>query len=64
MVKCPDCHRRFRSKQAYELAQRRKAVIEDLQLTKRITYSHTPSLTKHDRHIQDSADFRQHGDRA
>lgn len=59
-MKCPHCSRRFRSPQAYKLYLKRQAVIADLKLTARITYSTTPA-DKIERHREQSQDYRQHG---
>lgn len=64
---CACCQRRFRSMAARELAEKRAAVLADLKLSRKITYSFTPanypiySGSKHQRHQEASKQFRQHG---
>lgn len=60
MARCNDCQRRFRSKQAYELYQRRVEVLKDLRATcgPKFTYSSTPDLSKRERHLIDSSEHR------
>lgn len=55
-MKCPHCSRCFRSQQAFELAERRRAVIEDLRLTAKT------APDKHQRHVTASEHFRQTAD--
>lgn len=63
-MKCPRCSRTFRSRAAYELSERRRAVIEDLRLTVGIvvpTVSYSVSPDKTARHKQASQEFRATG---
>jgi hypothetical protein len=62
MSKCPHCFRRFRSKAAERLAERRRAVILDLQGVRPAQHLRPvvapPDLDRRSRHLHDSAEFR------
>lgn len=60
-MKCPCCNRRFHSKASAEAAARFKAIHDDLRLSRKITYSTTPDLSKRERHAKDSLEYRQQG---
>ena len=58
-MKCIHCGRRFRSKAAQALADRRRAILLDLQGIEPAEHLRPTELpTKRERHLADSAAFR------
>lgn len=64
-MKCRECKRSFRNRAAYELYQRRLAVIESLRNATPCAHLATlvsePAQDKRDRHATRSESFRQTG---
>ena len=62
-MKCRECHRHFRSRAAYDLYLRRKAVEESLRDNKPCAHLADIELDKQARHRKAHHHFRQHGEK-